>query len=106
MPAYAVAMMTVHDPAKMAEYARQAPPLVSKHGGCYLTRGEAPTCFEETSCGYRVVVSEWPSKAHAEAFFSDPDYLKIARLRWEASTMHMLFVQEGVVDAKNPEPHV
>lgn len=106
MPAYVVAMMDVHDPELLLEYARQTPPMVQKYGGEYLTRGETPTCLEDTTCGLRVVVSRWPSKEAAVNFFNDPDYMEVAKIRHKASTMKMLIVQDGVLDADNPEPHV
>ncbi len=106
MPAYVVAKMKVHDPEKLREYARLAPPYVKKHGGQYLTRGGELTCLEETECSSRVVVSVWPSKEAAEAFFADPDYLKVAELRKAASTMELLIVQDGVEYTDAPEPGV
>ena len=106
MPAFVVAMMDVHDPELLRAYVRRTPPMVKKYGGTYLTRGETPTCLEGTSCRYRVVVSEWPSKEAAIAFFNDPEYMEVAKTRKTASTMHMLIVQDGVVDADNPDPHV
>ena len=52
------------------------------------------------------MVSEWPSKEAAIAFFNDPDYMKVAQIRQKASTMHMLTAQEGVLNPDNPDPHV
>lgn len=106
MPAYVVAKMKVHDPEKLREYAKLAPHYVARHGGRYLTRGGDLTCLEETSCTSRVVISVWPDKAAAEAFFSDPDYLEVAELRKAASTMELLIVQDGVEYADAPEPGV
>ena len=57
MPAYVVAMMDVHDPEMLLEYARQTPAMVQKYGREYLTRGETPTCLEGTTCGLRGVVN-------------------------------------------------
>lgn len=106
MTAIAVAIMSVHDADKYREYAMQTPEMVRRHGGRFLTRGEPVTCLEGTTCEGRVVVSEWPSKAAAEAFFSDPDYLAVAALRKEASMMTLLIVQDGVADEVAPDPHV
>lgn len=106
MPAYVVARMTVHDPDKLREYARLAPPYVAKYGGRYLTRGGDLTCLENTTCEDRVVISVWPDKAAAEAFFADPDYREIAKLREAASTIQMLIVQDGIDYTDAPEPGV
>lgn len=106
MPAYVVARMTVHDPEKLREYAKLAPPYVAKYGGKYLTRGGALTCLERTSCEDRVVISEWPNKAAAESFFADPEYRKVAKIREAASTIQMLIVQDGVEYIDAPDPGV
>ena len=82
------------------------PPYVAKYGGRYLTRGGDLTCLEDTNCTSRVVVSVWPDKAAAEAFFADPDYLKVAEPRKAASTMEMLTVQDGIEYTDAPDPGV
>ncbi len=96
MTAYVVARMSVHDPEKLTEYAKLAPPYVAKFGGRYLTRGGALTCLENTTCEDRIVISVWPDKASVEAFFADPEYREIAKLREAASTIQMLIVQDGI----------
>ena len=106
MPAYVVARMTVHDPEKLRRYAQLAPPFVAKYGGRYLTRGGVLTCLENTTCNDRVVISVWPDKAAAEAFFADPGYREVARLREEAPTIQMLIVQDGINYSESPEPGV
>ena len=106
MPAYVVAQMTVHDPDALREYARLAPPFVQKYGGRYLTRGGPLTCLEGTHSDARTVVSVWPSVEHAKAFFADPGYREVAALREAASTMELLFVQDGIEYTDAPEPGV
>lgn len=103
MPAYVVARMTVHDPEKLKTYAKLAPPFVAKYGGRYLTRGGPLTCLEGTTCEDRVVISLWPNKAAAEAFFADPEYREVAKIREEASTIQMLIVQDGIDYTDTPD---
>jgi len=106
MPAFVVARMTVHDPEKLREYAELAPPFVARYGGKYLTRGGVLTCLEGTSCEDRVVISEWPNKAAAKAFFADSEYREVAKIREAASTIQMLIVQDGIEYTDAPEPGV
>lgn len=106
MPAYVVARMTVHDAQALREYARLAPPYVAKYGGRYLTRGGDLSCLEGTACEDRVVISVWPDKAAAEAFFADPEYREIAKLREAASTIQLLIVQDGIDYTDAPAPGV
>lgn len=106
MPAYVVARMTVHDPELLREYARRAPPFVAKYGGRYLTRGGPLSCLEGTHCADRVVISVWPDTNAAKAFFADPEYREIAKLREAASTIQMLIVQDGIDYTDTPDPGV
>jgi uncharacterized protein (DUF1330 family) len=75
MTYYAAIGLTPTSEEWIPGYLSTVTPLVEKHGGKYLARtashqrvegdGESPTLM---------VLIEWPSKAEAEAFYSDPDY--------------------------------
>jgi len=51
-----------------------------------------------------MVILEFPSKAHVEAWFDDPDYKEAMAFRHAASTMHMLLLQEGSENTDAPDP--
>jgi len=104
MPAYVVAMMSIHDAETYRKYADRTPPTVQRHGGRFLTRGEPITCMEGTSYDGRMVILEFLSKAHVEAWFADPDYEEAMTFRHAASTMNLLMVQEGGSDTAAPDP--
>ena len=46
MPAYVVSMMTVNDAETYRRYTDRTPPIVKRHGGRFLTRGQEVTCVE------------------------------------------------------------
>ncbi len=104
MPAYVLSMMSIHDAETYRKYTDRTPPTVKKYGGKFLTRGEQVTCLENTSYDGRLVILEFPSKAHAEAWYNDPDYQEAVVFRQAASTMHMLLVQEGGDNTEAPDP--
>lgn len=104
MPAYMIAMMSVHDAETYRQYTDRTPPTVKRHGGRFLTRGEPVACFEDTHYNGRMVILEFPSKADAEAWYADPDYQEAVTFRKAASTMHMLLLQEGGEDTEAPDP--
>ncbi len=106
MKAYTVAQMTVHDPRTMREYAKHSSHYVRKHGGTYLARGGEIEWLEQTDCSSRMVIVEWPNKQAAQACFNDPGYLKIAKLRKQASEIKILTIQEGIEYVDEPEPGV
>lgn len=105
MPAYVIATMTIHDPETYRKYTALTPPLVRRHGGRFLTRGDAVTAMEGEPFTERMVVLEFPSRSHVEAWLQDPDYVEAARFRKAASVARLL-VQESSGDTEAPDPKV
>ena len=106
MPAYVVAMMSVHDAETYRKYTDRTPPTVTKYGGRFLTRGEPVSTIEGKAYEGRMVLLEFPSKAHVESWFADSAYQEAMEFRHAASTMHMLLVQECDVQGGDPDPHL
>jgi uncharacterized protein (DUF1330 family) len=52
------------------------------------------------------VILEFPSKAHVEAWFADPDYQEAMVFRHASSVMRMLLVQEGGDNTEDPTPNL
>lgn len=104
MPAYVVAMMTITDPKTYKKYTDRTPPIVSKYGGKFLTRGEEITCVEGQDYEGRMVILEFPRKADVEAWFADPDYQEAMTFRHASSTMNYLLLQEGGTNTNDPDP--
>jgi uncharacterized protein (DUF1330 family) len=103
MPAYVIAMMSIHDAETYRKYTDRTPAIVKKHGGKFLTRGEDVTTLEGETYQDRIVILEFPSKQHVEAWFADPDYEAAMVFRRAASSMRML-LQEGGANTENPDP--
>lgn len=106
MPAYVVAMMSIHDAETYRKYTDRTPPIVMRHGGRFLTRGEPVTCLEGKDYDGRLVLLEFPSKAHVDAWMTDPEYKDAVTFRHAASTMSYLLVQEGEENTADPDPKV
>ena len=106
MPAYVVSMMSISDPVLYAKYTERTPPIVKKYGGKFLTRGEDVTCVEGQPYTGRLVILEFPSKAHVEQWFADPDYVEAMQFRHAASTMNYLLLQEGGQNTEDPDPRL
>ena len=83
MPAYMIVTARIADrDAFMAGYGAAAAALVAKFGGRYLLRAPGAELLEGAfGDGASVVVSEWPDKAAARAFWNSPDYAEIRKLR-------------------------
>lgn len=106
MPAYVIAMMAIHDPDTYRKYTDRTPPTVKKYGGKFLTRGEPVTTIEGETYADRLVILEFPSRDHVEAWFADPDYQEAMVFRHASSVMRMLLVQEGGDNTEDPAPNL
>jgi len=63
-------------------YAPLAAEALVKYGGSYLVRAPGGTVLEgEGVEGASVVVSEWPDRAAALAFYNSPEYTEAKKLR-------------------------
>ncbi len=80
--AYMIVMGTVYDrQAFMSQYASQLAPLYERHGGSYVAvTGDVETLEGDTPFE-SVVMSRWPDRDSARAFWNDPDYRALADLR-------------------------
>ncbi len=55
---------------------------MERFGGHYLFRAPGATSLEGSlGNGYSVVISAWPDRAAAEAFWHSPQYREVAKLR-------------------------
>jgi uncharacterized protein (DUF1330 family) len=82
--AYMIVMGTVYDrEAFMSRYASQLAPLYQRHGGSYVAvTGDVETLEGDTPFE-SVVMSRWPDRESARAFWNDPEYRELADLRIE-----------------------
>jgi uncharacterized protein (DUF1330 family) len=104
MPAYIFSTMTIHDPATYKRYTDVTPPLVKRHGGKFLTRGDPVTTAEGEEFTDRLVLIEFPDRAHAEAFYNDPEYQAAAKHRRAGAKNSRLLIQESRPNTENPDP--
>ncbi len=105
MAAYFVCTMTIDDPETFRKYTALTPAIVARHGGKFLTRGDAVTTHEGETFGERMVLIEFPDRAAAEAWYADPDYQAASRFR-RASSKGRMILQEGRSDTATPDPKV
>jgi uncharacterized protein (DUF1330 family) len=84
MAAWLVVTATLKDrDAFMAcGYSQAAAQILEAHGGRYVIRAPGATVLEgEGAEGASVVVSEWPSREAALAFYSSPEYTAAKAMR-------------------------
>lgn len=94
-PCYMIVIAELSDRARFLEgYARVVPALVASHGGRYLVRGSGGEFLEGGWCEHpSALVSHWPSKAAALAFWNSPEYAQARRLREGTGRFQVLLIE-------------
>ena len=83
----------VHDrDAFIAGYAPAAAALVARFGGRYVLRG-ATLLAGEFGEGASVVISEWPDRAAALAFWNSPEYAAVTPMRDGIADIQVLLIE-------------
>jgi len=81
------------------EYLPKTAALIAKHGGKVLIGGNAPQALMalegEAQPLLSVVIVEFPSLEHAQAFYNDPDYAPLKPLRQASIDMEVFVVEPG-----------
>lgn len=83
MAAYMIIVARIHDRERfVAGYGPAAAELVTRFGGRYVMRAPGAVALEGMAGeGASVVISEWPDRAAALAFWNSPEYAEVKRLR-------------------------
>ena len=95
MPAYMIVTAKLKDrEAFIAGYGKAAAELLPKFGGRYLLRGPGVELLEgDFGDGASMVISEWPDKAAALAFWNSPDYSAARKLREGTAEVQVLLIE-------------
>ena len=93
---YIVALLEIQDEAWMEEYGPPTTALVEKYGGRYLAADRSTNVLEgDAGAPSIMVILEFPSAEAASAWYSDPDYAPLIKLRQTDSTGDA-FLAKGV----------
>jgi uncharacterized protein (DUF1330 family) len=93
MAAYVIFCLTdVHDEERLAEYRRQAVPLLEANPGLKFFAGPAPFALEGPPLSI-VVVVELPDIDAAKRWYYSEDYQRVAAIRHEASNGFAFIVE-------------
>lgn len=89
---WVTAYRSISDPAKLAAYAKLAPPAVAPFGGRYLARGTAAVVYE-AGVKERIVISEFPSLEQAIAAHDSPAYQEALRALGDGAVRDLRIVE-------------
>lgn len=94
MPAYMIVTAVIHDREQFINgYGAAAAELIGKFGGEYLLRAPGAECLEggfgkEAS----MVISKWPDRAAAKAFWDSPEYAEARKLREGLADVQVMLI--------------
>ena len=95
MPAYLIIEAHITDPQGFAAYARATPAVAARYGGQYLVIGGEQQSLEGEHAPARTVISHWPDREAALAFWHSADYAAIKPLRAGTGSFRVLLA-DGV----------
>ena len=95
MTAWIIVSAKISDREKfLSGYGAEAAKLVVEFGGRYIIRGPGAEMLEGWD-GASVVVSEWPDKAAARAFWNSPEYARAKKLREGLAECSILLIGDS-----------
>lgn len=100
MPAYMIVTAKIADrDAFIQGYGAAAAKLVERFGGRYVLRAPGAELLEGGfGDGASMVISEWPDKAAAKAFWNSPEYAEAKRLRERVADCQVLLIEAPAIN--------
>ena len=95
LTAYLISIVDVPDPKRYNVYKRDLANIVARHGGEYLVQGGEVEVIEGDWKPNRVALLRFPDRTAIRAFFDDPDYEPLRKLRQLIGKSQMVAV-DGV----------
>jgi len=95
MPAYMIVTAKIKDrDAFIQGYGMAAGKLVEQFGGKYVLRGPGAELLEgDFGDGASMVISEWPDKDAAKAFWNSEEYQEVKKLREGCADCQVLLIE-------------
>jgi uncharacterized protein (DUF1330 family) len=100
MPAYMIVTAKIADRDTFINgYGAAAGKLVEQFGGKYVLRGPGAELLEgDFGDGASMVISEWPDKDAAKAFWNSPEYAEAKKLRAGVADCQVLLIEAARIN--------
>jgi uncharacterized protein (DUF1330 family) len=96
MKAYMITFVRFTDiEAYNREYIKPAHEILTSHGGIALAVSDEMTVIEGNMPEGRAVIVEFPSMAHAQAFYNDPEYQPLKKIRHKYTQCDSAIIEKG-----------
>jgi uncharacterized protein (DUF1330 family) len=94
-PAFCVSNFITTNEELMAEYGKQAMPIVQKYGGRIIASDRNITQLEgEAKSGLAIIA--FPSMKAAEAFYHSAEYSTVRQMRFDATDGAFFIISRGI----------
>lgn len=93
LPALMLIEADITDMERFREYTLAIIPIVQRFGGRYVVMRGARADLEGDWGQTRIVISEWPSMAVAQAFWDSPEYREAVKLRDGTGTFRVTLLE-------------
>ena len=95
-----IVLANVTDREKFSAYAKAVPDLVAKFGGRYVLQSRGLHLLEGDWCDEgSMVISEWPDRKTAQAFWDSPEYDEAKKLREGTGQFHVVLADAPQINA-------
>jgi uncharacterized protein (DUF1330 family) len=100
MPAYMIVSAQIQDRERFINgYGKTAGALVARFGGRYLLMAPGAELLEgDFGDGASMVISEWPDKESAKAFWNSPEYAEAKKLREGIADCQVLLIEAPKIE--------
>ncbi|MEM9601201.1 MAG: DUF1330 domain-containing protein [Pseudomonadota bacterium] len=90
--AYMIVQGKDYAPGSLGPYAAALPPIYAKYGGYYIAFETDIDVAEGDSDYSAIIISAWPDKDAARAFWDSPEYAEAIKLREGIGTFDVVIV--------------
>lgn len=95
MPVYFVASYDIADPERYAAYPKRVIPLLLKHGAELLAADYVAQPLEGETATANIII-KFDSEEQALAWYNDPDYQPVKKLRFNSTANNVAFLAHGL----------
>ena len=92
MAAYAIGSSTVTNTDWQKEYGEKMPAVFARHQGKVLAKSSAQKLEGNLQVGAMVVVVEFPTAEHAQAWYTDPEHEHLKQLSRTGADFDLVLV--------------
>lgn len=97
IPAYLVVNLSVTDAAAYRQYEKGFFPILKRYGGEFITFDDTPHHLEgDSPRPGRMIIFKFPSEAHANNWYADPEYQALSAHRREGTKLEFLTIVHGM----------